>query len=102
MSQFPALTIHWDRVIVFDWDSANLKHLAQHGVTAKEFEEAMVNDPEELYYDVVKGEERYHSAGMTNTGRLLFLVWTVRREKIRAVTAFDAPRVVQKEWEKRR
>lgn len=89
-------------LIEFDWDDANIEHLARHDVLPAEFEQAMLNDPEDLHYDSVEGEDRFHSVGMTNGGRLLFLSWTVRWEKVRAVTAFDAPRSVKSEWENRR
>jgi uncharacterized DUF497 family protein len=86
----------------FEWDEANIRHLAAHNVTPAEFEQALTLDSADLEFEVVGGEERYTAAGPTNSGRLLFLVWTMRRERVRAVTAFDAPHAVRKEWEKRR
>jgi len=59
-------------------------------VTPAEFEELMKNDPLDLDYEVVNGEERYRSVGVTNGGRFLLAVWTVREGKIRGVTAFTA------------
>jgi uncharacterized DUF497 family protein len=38
----------------------------------------------------LNGEERYTGAGHTNRLRVLVLVWTMRGEAIRPVTAFDA------------
>jgi uncharacterized DUF497 family protein len=76
--------------IDFDWDDGNTKHLATHDVTPAEFEQSMKNNPLDLDYDVINGEERYRSVGVTNGGRFLLLVWTVREGKIRAVTAFTA------------
>ena len=88
-------------MIEFDWDAANRRHLAEHSVTPAEFEQALY-DSEDLHFDVLGGEDRYHSVGLTDSGRLLFLAWTIRGEKIRAVTAFDAPQSVLKEWKKKR
>jgi uncharacterized DUF497 family protein len=76
--------------IEFDWDDENTKHLAAHDVTPAEFEQAMNNHPLDLGCDVIDGEERYRSVGITNIGRLLLVVWIVRNDKIRAVTAFPA------------
>lgn len=76
--------------IEFDWDDENTKHLAAHKVTPTEFEQAMNNDPLDLDYDLIDNEERYRSVGLTNAGRLLSLAWTVRKGKIRAVSAFPA------------
>lgn len=85
----------------FDWDKANRNHLQRHDVTTKEFEQAMLNDPLELGWEDVDGEERYHAAGMTNSGRLLYMVWTSRDGAIRAVTAFTAPYRAKQAWKKR-
>jgi uncharacterized DUF497 family protein len=76
--------------VEFDWDAGNTKHLATHKVTAAEFEELMNNDPLDLDYDVINGEERYRSVGITKGGRFLLVVWTVRDGNVRAITAFPA------------
>ena len=76
--------------IEFDWDAMNTKHLAAHKVTAREFESVMRNSPLDLAYEVADGEERYRSVGMTDSGRLLVVVWTLRDGKVRAITAFPA------------
>jgi uncharacterized DUF497 family protein len=76
--------------IEFDWDGENTKHLAVHRVTPAEFEQVMYNDPLDLDYEVIDGEERYRSVGLTNGGRLLSVLFTVRNGRLRAVTAFPA------------
>ena len=76
--------------IEFDWDAGNTKHLAAHTVTPAEFEQLMNNDPLDLDYVVVDGEERYRSIGITNGGRFLLAAWTIRGGKVRAITAFPA------------
>ena len=76
--------------VEFEWDSANTKHLAAHKVTAMEFESLMRNSPLDLAYQLVDGEERYRSVGMTDSGRLLVAIWTLRRGKVRAIIAFPA------------
>ena len=59
-------------------DDANIEHLPRHDVSPAEFEHAMLNDPEDLHYDLVEGEDRFHCVGVTNAGRLLFIAWTLR------------------------
>ena len=54
------------------------------------FEELMNNEPLDGGYEEIDGEERYRSVGVTNRGRLLSVVWTLREDKVRAVTAFPA------------
>ena len=41
-------------------------------------------------YGLVNDEERFRSVGLTDQGRLLSVVWTVRNGKVRAITAFPA------------
>ena len=48
------------------------------------------NDPVDLSFELIDREERYRSVGLTNGGRLLSVVWTIRRGKARAITAFPA------------
>jgi uncharacterized DUF497 family protein len=76
--------------IVFEWDNENTKHLAAHNVTPAEFEQLLNNDPVDLDYEMRGHEERYRSVGVTNRGRLLSAVWTIRNGKVRAITAFPA------------
>ncbi|MBL8227081.1 MAG: BrnT family toxin [Bryobacterales bacterium] len=71
-------------------DDENRKHLAAHKVAPAEFEQVLDNDPIDLAFDVIDDEERYRSAGLTNRGRLLSVVWTIRNGKVRAITAFPA------------
>jgi uncharacterized DUF497 family protein len=76
--------------IEVDWDNENRRHISAHQLTTKEFEEVMRNDPLDLDWDIVNGEERYRSVGLTDGGRSLLVAWTLRNGKIRAVTAFPA------------
>ncbi len=76
--------------IEYDWDSENKKHLAAHKVVPAEIEQLLNSEPLDLTFEVVANEERYRSVGITNRGRLLTVVWTIRDGKIRAITAFPA------------
>jgi uncharacterized DUF497 family protein len=76
--------------IEFDWDDENKKHLAAHKVAPAEFEQLLNNQPLDLAYEGIDSEERYRSVGLTDRGRLLSGVWTIRNGKIRAITAFPA------------
>ena len=76
--------------IEYEWDEENTKHLAAHQVTRAEFEQLLNNDPLDLQYQVIGHEERYRSVGVTKTGRVLSVVWTIRNGKVRAITAFPA------------
>jgi uncharacterized DUF497 family protein len=76
--------------LVFDWDEANVAHVARHGITPEEVEQAFANDPMDLGADVVDAEERYTGVGHTNRLRVLVLVWTMRGDATRPISAFDA------------
>ncbi len=76
--------------IEFDWDVENRKHLGAHKVAPAEFEQVLHNNPIDLTFDLIDNEDRYRSVGLTNGGRLLTVVWTIRDGKVRAITAFPA------------
>ena len=76
--------------IEFDWDEENKKHLEAHKIAPPEFEQLLNNNPIELNLELIDNEERYRSVGLTNAGRLLSVVWTIRNGKVRAITAFPA------------
>ena len=76
--------------IEFDWDDDNQRHLAGHQVSQAEFEQLLNNDPVDVDYGLVNDEERFRSVGLTDQGRLLSAVWTIRNGKVRAITAFPA------------
>ena len=78
--------------IGFDWNEANIGHIARHKVTPEEAEQVLTNDPLELEPQLVDDEMRFPSGGITDRGRWLFVVATVRDEKIRIATAYDAPK----------
>ena len=82
----------------FDWDDANINHLASHDVTSKEFEQAFRNDPIRLYRTLHHRERRYAALGQTDQGRVLLFIYTKRGRKTRAITAHTAPRKLRKSY----
>jgi uncharacterized DUF497 family protein len=75
---------------MFDWDDANRRHLAEHGVEPFEAEQVIANDPFDLEEQLRNGEERLLQVGETNALRILVVVTMWRGSKIRVVTAFPA------------
>lgn len=75
----------------FVWDNGNLKHIKKHNVEANECEEVFFNTPRILSKDETHSEteERSQIIGTTNQGRLIFLAFTIRNNKIRVVSARD-------------
>ena len=76
----------------FDWDAGNLdKNWKKHKVSFWEAEEVFFNQPIVLGPDVAHSdsEDRYFALGKTDSGRLLFVVFTLREQQIRIVTVRD-------------
>ena len=89
--------------IEFDWDEQNRTHLQSHHVAPEEFEQVIDNDPLDLEYQVENGEGRYKSLGVTDRGRALIVVWTLREGKVRALTAYSAGKSYERlYWEIKR
>jgi uncharacterized DUF497 family protein len=73
----------------FEWDPGNWrKSELKHGVAAPEAEEALLNDPLcQVDTRHSGGEQRYVALGVTNEGRHLFVAFTIRRSRVRIISA---------------
>jgi len=69
--------------IEFDWDEANIGHVARHSVLPEEAEQVILNDPVDVGMEIVEGEERYLNLGATVQGRVLLVVTTWREDRTR-------------------
>ncbi len=80
------------KCIGFEWDKYNSeKTKKKHDVTSVECEQVFFNLPviagdDEKHSEI---ENRFYVLGQTDFGRLLFLVFTVRRNKLRVISARD-------------
>lgn len=83
-----------NRALNFDWDAANLDHIARHDVTQQEAEDVVLGDPldTELQPEEGDGEERLLQLGETANKRILQLLTTWRNGKVRVISAWDAPK----------
>jgi uncharacterized protein len=78
--------------IGFNWDSGNFhKNWDKHKVSFWECEQIFFNLPLLLYCDDKHSyeEERLYVLGRTDEGRLLFVVFTIRNNLIRVISARD-------------
>ena len=57
--------------LAFDWDNANIDHIACHHVTPQEVEQLFTNKAVDIDFDVVNGEQRWTSIGHTEQLRIL-------------------------------
>jgi len=81
--------------IRFDWDDSNLtKNYEKHNVTWEETENIFSNEPITIKDDDTHStiEKRYNALGNTQKGRQLFVVFTLRDNKVRVISARDLSR----------
>lgn len=83
-------------VLLFEWDKGNeQKNWINHNVSGEEAEEPFFTENHLLLDDIVHSseeEKRYILLGKTKQARMLFIAFTIRREKIRIISARDADR----------
>ena len=53
---------------MFDWDEANLAHIARHGVMREEAEQAVLIAPIDVISQYYEDEERFLQIGVTSSG----------------------------------
>lgn len=79
------------KVLEFDWDEGNRDKPKKHGVTIEEAEEVFFDDNKVVFRDWThsKKEKRSTLLGKTRKERLLNITYTIRKKKIRIITARD-------------
>ncbi len=81
-----------ERVFGFDWDRGNVgKNFKNHDVSEKEAEEVFLDENKREYPDPKHSQREIRKvvAGRTRKGRLLFIVYTTRKNFIRIISARD-------------
>ncbi len=79
----------------FEWDSHNTDKIwLKHFVSRSECEQIFFNLPLVVADDIKHSEQenRFYALGQTDTERFLFVVFTVRKNKIRVISARDMNR----------
>ena len=73
----------------FEWDAGNWrKSELKHGVAMAEVQEVLLNAPScQVDARHSEDEQRYVALGVTNEGRQLFVSFTVRRNRVRVISA---------------
>lgn len=87
----------------FEWDEGNIdKNWEKHQVNNSECEEIFFDDNKRLLKDKLHSddEDRFIILGKTKQDRLLYLVFTVRDEKIRVISARDINQKERRLYEK--
>jgi len=89
----------------FQWDKGNSdKNWEKHGVSRLECEQLFFNKPSLVFKDEEHSqtENRYYGLGRTNRDRRLFVVFTVRGDEIRIISARDMNRRERRSYENAR
>lgn len=87
----------------FEWDKGNIdKSYEKHEIAPNESEEVFLDENLKVLRDVKhsRKEERFIALGRTFENKLLFAVFTIRKDKIRVVSARPANRKEKKHYEK--
>lgn len=90
--------------LIFEWDEGNIdKNLVKHNVTNKESEQVFLNEPNFIFEDEKHStvEKRRMIWGVTNTGRKLSAIFTIRGRKIRIISARDMNRKERRKYEEK-
>ena len=88
--------------IGFNWDEGNIeKNWLKHKVTPAECEQVFFNRPLVVKDDIAhsKAEPRFYALGQTDSRRLLFIAFTIRKNLIRVISARDMSRKEREVYE---
>ena len=86
----------------FDWDEGNiLKNWEKHGVSASECEQIFFNFSLIAFSDAKHSirETCFYVLGHTDARRYLFIVFTIRKDLIRVISARDVNRKERRIYE---
>ena len=87
----------------FDWDEYNAqKNWIKHGINTSECEQVFFNWPFRTAEDAEHSgsEKRYYALGKTDEGKLIFIIYTIRHNFIRVISARPMSRKERKRYKK--
>jgi uncharacterized DUF497 family protein len=84
-------------LVRFDWDEMNRLKVEAHGVSTNEYEQAFLRR-HVAEQKLVALERRKIAVGKTEAGRVLILIYTIRRGKVRPITAYES-RKARAKWQ---
>jgi len=87
----------------FEWDKGNVeKSYEKHGITPKEAEKIFLDDNLQVEQDVQhqEVEERFVAIGKIQENKVLFVVFTIRKDKVRVISARIADKKERRIYDK--
>lgn len=103
MSYTKPVSDNLPKPVGFDWDKGNIdKNLDRHKVSYTECEEVFGNRPLKIFEDAKHSleEKRFVAHGITNRKRKLTIIFCLRNNKIRVISARDMNKKERGEYEK--
>jgi len=81
--------LSFKKPLEFEWNKGNIEKNKKHNVTDQETEEVFFDKKKITYRDKLHSiiEERLIVIGKTKEGRLLYIICTIRKKKIRIISA---------------
>ncbi len=82
--------IDFSKIIGFDWDRGNIdKNFQKHSIADQESESAFFDSYKKILKDTIhsKSEKRFILIGKSKQNRKIFVAFTVRKNKIRIISA---------------
>lgn len=89
------------KIVGFHWDNGNInKNLIKHNVTNQEAEEIFVSEHTFIFEDKRHSakEKRYMVWGTTHQDRKLSVIFTIRQEKTRVISARNMNKKERREY----
>lgn len=81
--------VNLNKISGFQWDKWNIdKSYKKHGITPNETEEVFLDEDVKIENDIKhqEQEDRYIVIGKTTEDKILFVVFTIRTDKIRIIS----------------
>ncbi len=88
--------------IQFEWDKGNIdKNFKGHEVGNEEAEDIFLNEETIFSEDIKhsKKERRFQALGLSAKGRKLFISFTIRKNKVRIISARDMSKKERKAYD---
>lgn len=88
----------------FEWDKANIdKSYKKHGITPNQAEEIFLDEDLKIIRDIKHSqkEARFIALGQNFEKKLLFIVFTLRKDKIRIISARPMNKKERRIYEKK-
>ncbi|OGM20667.1 hypothetical protein A2955_03840 [Candidatus Woesebacteria bacterium RIFCSPLOWO2_01_FULL_37_19] len=84
----------------FEWDKGNLEHIKKHGVDYRECEHVFSNKPLLINDDEKHSEfeKRFRAYGRADKNRLMCVIFMIRKNRIRVISARDQNKKERKEY----